>query len=133
MRKLLIEETPMTAAELHLMRTSLGWTITDMADFLDVGERTIRRWESPTRPELPNGRIASELSQIAPMIEHTAKLIADAWADHDDHGIDSFQWMPGDEVPGFVGHVKAPVYRNACARAHDLYGVRFAHPAEGTL
>lgn len=112
----------MNGAELLLARQAHGMSLTDMSRWLDVDERTIRRWE---RDEFPTpAGVASEVRGLPDLIDKTAARIANTWHIAQSLGLDSIG-LPKDhtDLPKDLQDVPLAVYLAALWQAHLEDGV----------
>lgn len=117
-------ETPMTATELYLMRTGHGLSLKDLAQYLNVTERTIRRWETGEFP------ITAEVADQVRGLDRAINRIADQVRSDFTTALELGLWsvdMPlsADELPKWAGcEVSVSLWTAGAIRAHERYGVR---------
>lgn len=89
----------MNSAHALATRIYLGLTVNQLADILDVHERSVRRWEDPSRDGPPPGVVA-ELGELVTQYDALVDTLVDADGDtiviprHD--GAPRPEWAPSD-------------------------------------
>lgn len=117
-------DTPMTPTEIRTLRKAHGLSAADLAHFLGVGERTLRRWEAGGSP-IPTG-VAEQVHTINETIDTIAEDFRAAMQTAMECGMWSVEVpMPQDSPPDWVRTDASPgLWKAGAARAVEQLGVR---------